>query len=271
MIRINLLPEKEGKKRPRAAVERATSPRQVSPLTIVILAGMVVAIGGFYYFAAVKPLKGKEEKASRLKAKEAELDKEINSIKGSVEILKVSESITRSMLDIVDALDPEDRLLWSQKLNEISDLVPDNVYITRIKVDEAIKQRETVNSLRRHKEWMEAYGTKKKRARVKGPVPAEPPRIYYPEIVQTLTIQAVAHAENEEERMRLINQFWDNLDTGVNEKTEVRTEFPSGFDGSPQYGNMTPKEIQAHRVKEFSFVLRTQPTRPKRNEAAGGS
>jgi len=261
MIRINLLPEKETKKR-RRVVERPTPQRKVSPLTVLVALLIVAAIAGYYYYGIRRPLAAKHKRKTELELKIKNLDKQIAKIRDSVAGLKAAESITKDMLNIVYALDPPDRILWSEKLNQISDLVPDNVYITRITVTETIKKKETLESQKRRREWAAAH--KKRKGRRKSATTEKAPApVYYPEITQTLTIRAIAYSENESDRIRLINEFYDNLMSGTNPQAKISEDFMKGFKGTIEYGDIAPKVVGGRQVAEFSFKLRTKPTAPK--------
>ena len=160
MIRINLLPEKEAKRR--RAAERAVPARQISPLTLLVLAAMFGAIGSYYYFGIKKRQSGVQSVARDLRTEGERLDTEIEKRKKSAAELQKVESISKSMLDIVYALDPEDRLLWSEKINQLSDLVPANVYVTNLTVTEAIAKKETAGSRRQRSEWQKEQAVKSK-------------------------------------------------------------------------------------------------------------
>ncbi|KPL12987.1 hypothetical protein AMJ85_00665 [candidate division BRC1 bacterium SM23_51] len=269
MIRINLLPEKEVKRR--RAARPAVPARQVSPLTILIAVAVVAVLGGYYHVGVRRPLIEKRAEEVKLESELGKVNKDIEGLRKGVAELKAAESISKSMLEIAHALDPEDRLLWSEKLNQFSDLAPDNVFITRVTVAESITKTETFESERRRKEWRERQKTKAKAKRRKGELPGEPTPIYYPQIMQTLTIEAIAHAETESERIRLMSQFHDNLLSGTNAKGRIETDFMKGFTGRIEWGSFDQEVVGGRSVAKFSFTLTTRPTSPKSARAAGGS
>jgi Tfp pilus assembly protein PilN len=258
MIRINLLPEKEVKRR--RAVERVVPARQVSPLTILILAAMFALIGGYYYFGIQRRLSAKQKTERDLRSQVESRDSEIQKLqKGAMELQQV-ERITKSMLDIVYALDPEDRLLWSEKLNQLSDLVPGNVFIMHLTVSEAITKEETAGSRRQRTAWLNEQKTKAKSKKPPKAGETAPPPIYYPKIIQTLLIQSVAYSENDAERIRLINEFHDNLMNGFNGQAKIKADFMKGFTGQIEIGDVIPRVVGGRTVAEFSFTLKSKPT-----------
>ena len=265
MIRINLLPTKQTKTR--ATVERTSSGSQVSPVTLLIIVAVVAVLGGWWYLLIQKPKMAKSGERNTLAAEVKSIDTEITDLRERVVPLKKMDAIGESMLDIVNALDPDDRLLWSAKLNQISDLIPDNVYITRLTVTEEIRKVETAGSKRRRTQYDEKMKTW---TRNQGPKPTPPPQIFYPEVTQTLTIYGIAYSQSEPERIRLINSFWDNLKNGHNPKTNVQVGFMDGFLGTINYGVVETKDYGGRRVADFSFTIRTQPTGPANATATGG-
>lgn len=264
MIKINLIAEAEAK--PRRA---ARAPSQYSPLTILIAIAVAAALFGYYYLGIKRPLNARRQQASALKSEVDRLTKSIEEKQQKVAGLKELQDISESMLEIVNALDPEDRILWSEKLNQISDLVPDNVYITRIQLTEKVTKRETAASKRARAEW-EAQQKGKRKGRRRGTVPGAPKPVYYPEIVHTLVITAIADSESENERLRLMNQFHDNLASGTNPKTKVQCDFLKGFQKVINYGRYQQRLIGDREVAEFSFTLKTKPTSPKKSTKKTG-
>jgi len=262
MIRINLLPEKEVKRR--RAAEVAVPARRVSPPTILILVAMFALLGGYYYLGIHKRLTAAQRTERDRRSKKENLDTEIEKRqKGALELQKV-ENLTKSMLDIVYSLDPEDRLLWSQKLNQISDLVPANVWVTGVTITESIAKKETAGSKRQRKQWeldQLAKGKVKKGGR-KG-LEGGPPQVFYPEISQSLQIHAIAYSETDAERIRLINEFHANLFKGVNEQARLRDDFTRGFRPGIDIGPISPRIVGGRNVADFSFTLKTIPTVPK--------
>ncbi|MCX8036521.1 MAG: hypothetical protein N3D11_05600 [Candidatus Sumerlaeia bacterium] len=265
MIRINLIPEKAGA-RPAAAPTRVRPDEAVSPLTYLIVLAIVAAIGGYYYFFVYQRVNAKRLEAANAESKVKAITKEIDSLRESAEELRKAESISQSMLDIVYAIDSEDRVLWAEKLNQLSDLIPDSVYIKRITVSEQIAKVETAESKKQRAEWQAKQKTKGKVKKGATPEGAPTP-IFYPQITQELKIYGLTYSENEAERIRLINEFHDNLKSGINK--DVKVDFLKGFVGQISYGDVAPNIIGGRPVAEFSFTLRTKPTSPRKAVAAG--
>jgi Tfp pilus assembly protein PilN len=271
MIRINLMPERDVRRRRTRA--RAAPTRQVSPLTILAIAALVVVAAGYYYTQIYRPInqleREKESKANKL----AKVNRDIEALEPKVETLKEAALITDALLKVVYALDPVDRLLWSRKLNQVSDLVPDNVYIVRIGVTEDIKRQEAKSSKQRVDDWEAAQkkGRKKRgRAKAKTKAGPKPESIYFPVITQTLRLTGVAYSDNPDDLIPLINQFYKNLKEGSNAQTGVRHEFMRGFRPTIDYGSFIPQKLGGRQVLRFDFTLTTVPTNPE-PEMPGGT
>jgi len=261
MIRINLLPEKEVKQR--RAAERIGPARQVSPLTMLIIAAVVVLLGSFYYFGVQRRVASRKVAEDSLNEQVNRLTKEIAKRKEGAMKLQEAERITKSMLDIVYALDPENRLLWSEKLNQLSDLLPQNVYISRLIVTEAVSKKETASSKRQHDQWVAEQKAQGKKTTGKAAQAGAPPTVYYPEIVQTLQLTGIAYSESDSERIRLINEFYNNLLRGSNEAAKISADFMKGFAKQIDFGGAIPRVVGGRGIAEFSFTLRSKPTAPK--------
>ncbi len=265
MIRINLIPEKAGA-RPAAAPTRARPDEAVSPLTYLIVLAIVAAIAGYYYFFVYQRLNSKRLEAANAENKVTAITKQIDALREGAEELRKVSSISQSMLDIIYAIDSEDRILWAEKLNQLSDLIPDSVYIRRITVSEQIAKVETAESKKQRTEWQAKQKTKGK-VRKGATAEGAPTPIYYPQITQELKIYGLTYSENEAERIRLINEFYDNLKTGTNK--DIKANFLKGFTGQIVYGDVAPNIVGGRPVAEFSFTLKTLPTSPRKAVASG--
>jgi hypothetical protein len=271
MIRINLLPEKDARRRGNRAAEAARPANQTSPVVVLIILALMAGCGCFYYLAIRRPLQAKTRELHTRDTNVKGLDTEIRKIRDEVTALKQLETAHQAMLDILYALDPEDRLLWSQKLNQISDLVPDNVFVTHLTVTETITKKETPGSIKRRTEAEQRIKAAKKKGQSSADQKLEPPPapVFYPEIVQKLTIEGIAASESEPERINLMNEFYDNLMKGQNPKTKITADFMKGFRPGIQLHGLTPATVGGRGVAKFSFTIDTVPTLVSETGKAG--
>jgi len=122
MLKINLLPpELKKKRRRKVVVFEATQ-----TLLILIIACEVIAFLSVYVFINVKV----GSKQNELKGIRAEIDRlqaEVREVKNLEEDAKKLEK----RIQIIDQL-MFSRLSWARKLNEISSLVPDNIWLVSL-------------------------------------------------------------------------------------------------------------------------------------------
>jgi len=246
MLRINLLPEQETRRRR----EVVAAPAGISPLTILIIVVYSSLVGGYFYFGVRRPLMNLRQQERTLKEKVDGLDKGIKAYQADSEKLGRIQYMARLMSDIVEALDPPDRLLWSKKLNQISDLKPENVYVSLIRMTEEITE--------------EAKGKPKaaKAPAAKEAAATATAQLLFPPTFQRLEVRAVTDTENASEVFRLQREFHDNLKTGVNKRDNLTTDFFESFDRI-EPGNVTRPEVGGRSAYEFSFTLTAKPLIPK--------
>jgi len=274
MIRINLLPEKEVK-RGRRRAEAAAPSAQSSPLVLLILLALIAGVGGYYYYYVRLPLVEARDAEAQLQKEIRDIDAELDKRRTTVAMLKEIQSAGANLLEVVQALDPDERILWSEKMNYLTDLKPDNVFVTQITVDERIENKETPSSVRRRDEARVRIEAAKAKAKANEKVDERlPDQTFYPEITQTLSIKGIAYSENQAERIRLINEFYDNLQKGRNERKnkDLTVDFMHGFKDNIEFPSFTPQVVGERNVAEFTFTLETIPTGPKEGapSAAGG-
>ena len=251
MIRINLLPVEERKRRrmkPSAeAMGAAPSGGGISPLTVLILLlcyAVVVVLGYWVYKQKVEDERTLKEKRDAL----AEVKKEIKSIEKQYAEIKKLKELTQNQLEVLNALDPVDRLLWAEKINMIAELIPDGVYITQIMVKENVQEKETPESLKAYDEWVK-----------KGKQGTRPRPIKKPIITQYLTLDGVSRAELPEDRLRLISAFNEALQTFHWKTSSGKIhKFYDHFRGEIDPSDMEVIRIENIPVTKFSFTLTTK-------------
>ncbi|MBU1061254.1 MAG: PilN domain-containing protein [Candidatus Omnitrophica bacterium] len=128
MIEINLLPE-ELRKRKRAPLNLENLDFEMDKLKLLIggifvgclvLLIVILSAGSFIRKSQIMRLKAKESLIAPQKSQVEMVDKEVNLLKNK---LKTVGEITKR------------RFLWSQKLNELSDMVLPGIWFTRIYTD----------------------------------------------------------------------------------------------------------------------------------------
>ena len=182
---------------------------------------------------------------------------------------------------MLNVLDPPNRLLWTEKLNIISDLRPENIYITQLEVTENVNQIETVASKRAIADWDEAKEDGE---------PLETPRprpVKVPIITQELTLTGVSYLTEQSE-----NPTPDEIAQAIGRVLiyqEVLTEHvPEDYELPPSTGSVpAPPGSFMHRLAAtinfgksktepiggrtgvtFEFIMKTKPILTRKEPGA---
>jgi hypothetical protein len=246
MIKINLLPaEAIGKKRK----ERVAVPR-TSTITVIIIIICYALVAGEAWWVYNKKAKSQEDLENLLAERDA-LKTQIAKISEEFKSLKRLKELAANQIEILNSLDPPNRLLWSEKINMMAELIPRNVYIIQLEMTEDTKMVITKESRTKIKEWED--GGKK------GP---KPPEIKKPVITQTLKISGITYDEDSEERLQRVVDFYYALKnfSWVGKKGEVR-RFMDHFREEIGIARIpiTSDNVAGVPVRRFQFILITKP------------
>jgi Tfp pilus assembly protein PilN len=261
MIRLNLLPQDEKSRRRRSSRPSSSEPYHgggggggtgdgTSPLVyLLVIPAFLIAIGAFayiYYMDVYQP----EQERDALQVTLDDLRAEVSDLEGQYANLREALYQYEQQARVVDILMPTNRILWSEKLYQISQCVPDNVYITHIEVNETVNEIETVESIEARLAWeVEPEETR-------SPTPPEP--ILVPSIIQTLNIDGIAYSDEVDERIGMVLHFRDNLfnHVGWGETGQVR-RFMDHFAEAPRIEYNRIRDVAGVLVNEFRMVLPT--------------
>ncbi len=260
MIQINLLPEAEGRAR-RARPARAAAPGGALATAVVVAAGVAVAavIGGVFYqwswlprVEAQKALKEAEDERTRVQT-------QINRLSPEASEIREARARLDQQLEILNALDPPQRVLWSQKFNMLAHLIPAEVFLNRMELTEQVVEVETEDSKRRRREWEEAG-----RPRDRRPVVVKKPVVTY-----TLRVNGLASGADNVEQLNNMMKFHDALQAY---EDESGNRFIDGFNADIGVDLARASVYEGFNVTEFTFVLKTIPAgaeaTPARSPAA---
>jgi Tfp pilus assembly protein PilN len=304
MIKINLLPPelqgKKGRAKARPAVFGGISPAVGTALMagvlVVLLAAWIIVGYGLIW----SPISKAEAKESGMNAECDKQKKDLETKKAGYEKDFAEWKLMQDQKEILQELKPANRLLWSEKLNMLVNLVPQDVYITGVEVTEKVDLVETESS----KEARAAYAKKKKesetavldekqkaaKVRALGP---EPKMIPKQVISQTLIIKAATLIrEDGSDRIAKVSEFERNMQQYEmkNAKGEVR-RFKDFFEKTQDdeqkmavnMGLMEQKLLDGVFVWAFEFSVNTEkppvtetkteekPAAPRRGRPAAGS
>jgi hypothetical protein len=254
MIRLNLLPpEEQGRARGTSnwTTAQGHGPRDsTAPVVwIAVVPAFALAVGvfgHFYHSDIMEPEKQRDEAQGELET----LQGEVAELETQYDYLREASVQLERQNRVIDILMPPNRILWSEKFNQISQCAPDNVYLTNIQVDEEVREVPTPESQARHDAWVALP----KEERV-GP---EPELVLVPSIIQTVSIEGATFAQQRETRIQLVLDFWHGL---VNHETTGRNgdtrRFMDHFEGVPFIDFNETQDVAGVEVNAFRLVLRT--------------
>jgi len=246
MIKINLLPPELTKaKRERV---RVAGPSSATPVVILLLVVIYIFVGSFAYWVIDKKRKDDAE-VKQLTQDRDKLKKQIEQKQKEFKELMDLKTLLANQLEILDALNPPNRLLWAEKLNMMADLIPKGVYLTELNVTESVIEVETEESKTRQATWVKG-----------GRKGEQPPVIKKPVITQTLVISGITWANDPEQRLQLIIRFHDAMKehsyTGRNKKTR---RFMDNFKDYIRIDPTYVDSVAGRTVNRFKLILNTKP------------
>jgi Tfp pilus assembly protein PilN len=244
MIKVNLLPQElAGRKRK----EKIGAPK---PSIIVVL-----VVGALFVLVALEALlvyRATASSTNELKQTVSERDaiqKKIEALETQYKTLKEIKAMVANQIEILNSLSPPDRLLWSEKLYMLADLIPSNVYITDLRMTENIESVETLESQQHRMDWEKA-----------GKKGTAPPVVKKPIIKQSLQITGITYAENSEKRLQLVLDFLNALQNHSYRTAsgEVR-RFMDNFDDLIKIVRIPTVVVQGVEVSQFTFIITSRP------------
>lgn len=253
MIEINLLPETERKGRATAAARKpgaaagGAGKEGLAVLAFAALMTVAVVAGGLFAHSKVRAAE------QQVAAKRQELKKVENEIqkhaKEARQIRRMRE-VLNNQWEVLQALDPPDRILWAEKLDMLANLMPPNVFLTDVNVTENLVEVETEASIRNRRRW-EAN-------QKQGP---RPPVIKKPIITYRLILKGLATGSDNVEQFDNVLKFHQALvnHERVDEKG-VKRSFMDGFNPNIEFESVRATLYQGFPVNEFSFRMRTIPS-----------
>ncbi len=242
MIKINLLPQEMAGARAGGAESQGTGTALVA-LILLILFGADLAIGGYLFFTYTSV----DEREDQIEAEAAQVQAELEEVESQYTEVNTNLERMQKLIQVAEALDPPDRLLWSRKLNQLPLLVPDGVFMTQLNVNRQVNEVETEASIKRRNEW-------EKEREGSPPTPVKVP-VY----TQTLNLHGVAHVDqgSETQRLQQIVQFHSKL---MDERVtlpfdEEPSRFIDGFTPRFRLSPVSTGQIMGREVSEFIFTI----------------
>jgi len=258
MIKINLLPPETGK-RANAAAKAKTGPSAAPFFALLFLLYGAALYGAFWaYQKGEKARKDLVSATATRDKKKAEVQKREKEFEANNLLSQEIEA----KYAVVQALGPENRIFWSEKINMIARARMNlAVYLTKLEMTEVVQELETPESIERRRQWQQAA---KPSSGDKG---KEPPPIKRPVINQTLTIQALAYGVDSPQRLSQIRLFYENLHAFEwTRKSGAKVRFLDRL--TPGFGTLPQRldRVAGVDVMRFGFVIAATPQRDQAEE-----
>jgi Tfp pilus assembly protein PilN len=249
MIKINLLPPELTKSKRSRGGKVVRAPSSASAFIIPFIVVVYLGVGLFAY--SVYNHKKKDDKdVTDLLNESEELKNKVEARQEEFHELMDLKSTLENQIEILEALNPPNRLMWAEKINMIADIIPKGVYITNINVTEYVRQIETNASRENRKTWVKA-----------GSLPENKPSVINkPEITQHLSISGITWADDPEQRLQLIMRFYEAMklyeNRGFNGKIR---RFMDNFQEIIRIDPTYEAEVSKRTVNRFKLILKTIP------------
>lgn len=251
MIRINLLPSDGGSKRA-AAARRPSGPSPAPFYLLLALLYMAALGGGYYVYSQAAAASDRVASATRQRDK---LKKEVQDNLAEFEKNNLRSQEIEERYAVVQALGPENRVFWSEKINMIAQARLNlAVYITKIELQEQIDEKETEESVRRREEWKKA---KEKDPKLTTP---EPQPVKQPVINQTLLINGIAYGNESPQRLAQVRLFMSNLRSLEWKRESGETaRFLDRMASEIEETGQTIDKVGGVEVMRFGLSVKAQP------------
>ncbi len=289
MIQINLLPSKKQAKAAKGKdMGAAAAPSfggggrdgggEGSAIGMLLATlAILVTIGSIGYFAYGKYASIRDARVA-CETKESEVKKLeaiLKNLESELKDLKEINLMLTNEIAVLLALDSPNRILWCEKIHQLTQLAPDQIFLTKLQLLDESLIKVADDAKKALDDWSKADATKR------GPKPETRMEMY---VRQRLRITGVAYAPKSAERGPLTRQYQRLLQTGRfkrEDKKSVRmvsdaeigvtlaaaptqdadiVSFMSGFAPGIQYNNPRTRPLGQLEVVEFTYDLQTAET-----------
>lgn len=247
MIEINLLPDNDRSAR---KSRKAAAPSFGGREKFVVAAFAVVAFGsvGAIGFGSWNKVHQAKVDYMQLKAKQQKLEKEVAATSEKAQEIMELRRVFSDQLEILRSLDPPNRILWSEKIDMIADLMPSNVFLEEVRVEETVTEVELQSSIQARQEW-EKNGKE-------GP---QPEVVKKPVITHTLVLSGVTTGADNVEQFDNVVKFHDALTNHKRVETDGTVRrFMDSFDPNVEFETVEATLHQGFPVHHFIFKLKTK-------------
>lgn len=264
MIQINLLEKTTNQSRRRV---KTSSGGGIGNLLLIVAVVVMVSLNGVSGWWAFNKVNVARTDAMQIKQQIDDLQAKIDAKHSDSEAIARFEEVITNQKHVLASLDPSDRILWCQKINQLAELMPSSVFLDEIVVEEIVRMIETEESKKARAAW------EKKPQAERGP---EPETVKKPVIHYELTLQGLASGRDNVEQFDNVLAFQRAL-VGHEMTTESgeSVRFMNGFEEQIDFESIEATVYEGMPVNQFVFKLKTIPMGEDKpalaNEAAEGT
>jgi hypothetical protein len=258
MIQINLL-DQTGSKAARTSTAPlvAGGPRSNgnggglgAMLVPVFILAMLLVNGGLGWMAW-QNVSASNRQYAEVQLAQRKVKTEISKKMDQAEQIKKYREVVANQMDVLKSLDPSDRILWCEKLNMLSDLVPQNVFLAEVKINEDVKMVETAQSKAAREKWEQS----KDKTKLK-----EPPMVQKPVISYIVRLTGLALGKDNVEQMQNVTAFHRAITEFAEKDTRgAAHRFMDGFNNNIEFESVEATTYEGTPVNKFIFKLTTKP------------
>lgn len=246
MIKINLLPQ-NAQKRNKAGSSGSGGNRGTLLIVVAALAMLAVnAVAGWVVLSSVFVAKNE---MNDVKNKRDLISQQINKRMSEADRVRKFREVVTNQMDVLKSLDPPERILWCEKLNMLSNLVPPNVFLSEVQITEQVEMVETEASKAAHIKWERA---EKKRG-------IEPQPVKRPLISYKMKVTGLALGKDSFEQMNNAMKFHHAMTTYIMKDSRGKAHrFMDGFNSNVDLGSIEATLYEGSPVNQFTFTLTTK-------------
>lgn len=250
MIQINLLPgtENKGKAKGKGPVKEGPSGGAFEGFLILMFGLVVFSAVGAAGYTSWSSVHEEKVKFERLDAQKKAVDKEVSTLSPQAKEIAHMRDVFNSQWEVLQSLDPPNRILWCEKINMLANLIPSDVFLTKLDLTEQVVDVETQASIDARTKW-ESAGKKGEK----------PPVAKRPVISYTLRLTGIATGADNVEQFDNVIKFHDALI--ANESVDAKGakhHFMDNFDPNISFETVQANLYEGQPVNQFTFRLQTK-------------
>jgi hypothetical protein len=253
MIQINLLDQTQARNR-----TRRTGPTPgggggqgsiFGSLVVFWVALFMVGANGYVGWTLYQKVSSSGDEARRLRAEIADVEKQIATHQEKSEVIRNFQSVLTNQKEVLRTLDPADRILWCEKVNMLSGLIPQDVFVSDVDIVEVVELIETEQSRKAREKWE----AQPKNKRADAPEIVKKPVIHYKVTMTGLATgrDSVVQFDNVLAFHKAMMAHQQTMADGT-----VR-RFMDGFVQNVEFGMIESTTYEGVPVNKFVFNLRT--------------